>query len=376
MSKNRGVITKGDHQKKTAKPKTTHLLCIGINKYSNGIVTLNNAVRDAKAFEKILKDKYDITNNITLYDEAATLDGIINAFDNLRTKITKEDNLIIYFSGHGDLVNNRGYWIPVDAVADKRRTYLSNHEIKDLLFDLAAHHVLVIADACFSGALLQKGRSMEVSRYYTMPSRWVMTSGQIEVVPDGLPGYHSPFAKSLLTQLEYNSKPYLSLSELWVNMREGIITNSGQTPACEPVREVNHQGGEYYFIDKEATDLPPIPVLEKQETGPTKQLATITTVIDNQQITDIPIPLVQLKQILRKLFVTRKTKEAFELLTKRLKDDSTHMTTVYLRLADYNGLQNDIARGIAMNVPQRKAQINYALDYIIQNLEEEDLVDN
>ena len=42
---------------------------IGINQYANGIATLNNAVRDAQAFEKILKDKYGVTNSITLYDE-------------------------------------------------------------------------------------------------------------------------------------------------------------------------------------------------------------------------------------------------------------------------------------------------------------------
>lgn len=47
---NKGITTKKDHQQKTTLPKTTHLLCIGINKYSNGITTLNNAVRDARAF--------------------------------------------------------------------------------------------------------------------------------------------------------------------------------------------------------------------------------------------------------------------------------------------------------------------------------------
>lgn len=374
MSKNKGVTTRGDHEQKTTKLKTTHLLCIGINQYANGIATLNNAVRDAKAFEKILRDKYGVTNIISLYDEAATLENIIHTFDQLRETITKEDNLIIYFSGHGELVHNKGYWIPTDAIADKRYTYLYNNEVRDLLLDLEAHHILVIADACFSGALLQKGRSMGANRYYAIPSRWVMTSGQLEVVPDGLPGYHSPFAQSLLTQLELNPKPYLSVRELWLNMREGIITNSKQTPLCEPVRDANHQGGEFYFIDKDTTDLPPLPKVVIEETGISKQL--VTAEISETDKTAIKIPMKEFKRNLRKLQVTGKTKEAYELLMDNLNDDSTHMTTVYLRLADYNGLQNDIARGIAMNVPQRNAQINYALDYIIQNLEASDLADS
>ena len=366
----RGTITKKEYQQKAHEIKNTHLLCIGINQYANGIETLNNAVRDAQAFEQILKDKYGVTEVLTLYEEAATLAAIIDAFDSLRNQLTQTENLIIYFSGHGELVNNRGYWIPVDAVAGERHTYLYNHEIRDLLFDLKAHHVLVIADACFSGTLLQKSRSMATKRYYAMPSRWVMTSGQIEVVPDGLPGYHSPFAKSLLTQLEYNPKSYLSLTELWVNMREGIVTNSGQTPACEPVRNVNHQGGEYYFIHKNATGLPPTSESEPSETGASKQLKTSTTA-DTEKT--IKIPMQELKRKLRKLQIAGKSKEAYELLMEQLSDDSPHTTTVYLRLADLNGLEKDIARGIAMNIPQRKAQINYALDYIIQNLEEEDL---
>lgn len=370
MSKQRGTITKKEYQQKEALLKTTHLLCIGINQYTNGIEVLNNAVRDAQAFEKILKEKYGVIKVLTLYDEAATLAAIIDTFDHLRNTITEADNLIIYFSGHGELINDRGYWIPVDAVSGERYTYLYNNEIRDLLFDLKAHHTLVIADACFSGTLLQKNKNVTFKRYYAMPSRWVMTSGQIEVVPDGLPGHHSPFAKSLLTQLKHNPKPYLSLTELWVNMREGIVTNSRQTPACEPVRDANHQGGEYYFIDKDAKALPPIPENKLSEVGPLKQ---VTASITDSTNTMINIPMKELKRKLRKLQVTGKTKEAYELLMEKLEEDSTHMTTVYLRLADYNGLEKDIARGIATNISQRKAQINYALDYIIQNLEAEDL---
>ncbi len=362
---NKGVITLKDPQQEKALPKTTHLLCIGINKYSNGIATLNNAVRDAQAFEKILNDRYGVNNIKSLYDEAATLEGIFNAFDELKKVITKEDNLIIYFSGHGELVDAQGYWIPIDATLNKRHTYIPNYEIKNLLKVLKAHHVLVIVDACFSGALLQRDRQLAVTRYYTIPSRWVMTSGQVEVVPDGLAGYHSPFAKSLLTQLELNPKPHLSVRELWLDMREGVIANSKQTPLCEPVRDANHQGGEYYFIDKNAKSLPPIPDTQKEELGISKQLATPVTTNES--------PIKALKSTLRKLQVTGKTKEAFELLMEKLRDDSTHMTTVYLRLANYNSLQDDIANGIAMNVPQQKAQINHALNYIIQNFEEEDL---
>jgi len=262
-----------EQNESSSKPKNNYLLIIGINAYSNGISTLNNAVLDAKAFEEVMQSKYGIKKTIALYDNDATREGIITAFDKLLEELTKDDNLIIYFSGHGELIRNRGYWIPVDAENGERHTYLSNHYVRDLLNDIAAHHVLVIVDACFSGALLLKERSSAAaSRYYQMPSRWVMTSGQLKPVPDGAPGEHSPFAKSLITQLEYNPKDYLSISELWLNMREGVIANSDQTPACEPVRDANHQGGEYYFIDNKVDGLPPIPDTAAIDTGADKTL--------------------------------------------------------------------------------------------------------
>ena len=238
----------------TPPPKFNHLLVIGIDQYSNGIPPLNNAVLDAKTFQKVMEEKYSIKNTISLFDEEATSENIINAFDQLRENLTKKDNLVLYYSGHGELHSNRGYWLPIDAIAGKRHTYFPNHYVKDLLKDLKAFHVIVIIDACFSGSLLAKVRSSKANRYYNMSSRWVMTSGQVEPVLDGDPGENSPFAKSLITQLKHAKKQHLSLSELWVNMREGIVTNSKQTPACEPVRDVNHMGGEYYFIDQNISE--------------------------------------------------------------------------------------------------------------------------
>ena len=368
----------------TAPTGNTHLLTIGINAYKNGIPTLNNAVRDAQKFEEIMKKRYGIQHGTALYEEAATLEGIIDAFDQLQKELTNEDNLIIYFSGHGDLVNDNGYWIPTDAKLNKRHTYLSNHDVRDLLKNCNARHVLVIVDACFSGALLNRSIGAEVAaRYYQIPSRWVMTSGKNEPVPDGAPGTHSPFAKALLTQLAYFPKPYLSVSELWVNMREGVVFNSEQTPRCEPVIDADHQGGEFYFIDKNAEGMPPMPVddagVAAVDAGVSKRLtptpSTTEEPIESNNNQDNKMTVKELKKKLRTLMTTGSTKAALELLVEKLDEDSSHTDTVYLRMANLYDLENDIAKGIAINVAQQKAQINAALDYIIKNLEEDDLAE-
>jgi len=95
--------------------RTNHLLLIGIDDYSNGIRKLKNAVKDATDFRNILLKKYQFEkeNIIELLNENATQDNISETIRSLATKLTKSDNLIIFFAGHGiyDEVFKEGYWI-------------------------------------------------------------------------------------------------------------------------------------------------------------------------------------------------------------------------------------------------------------------------
>ena len=95
-----------------------YLLVIGIDNYVH-CPKLNNAVNDAEGFVKLLTERYDFksVHTKTLLNEEATCRRIIAEFRALAQKVTPADNLIIYFSGHGefDKVLQQGYWIPVDA---------------------------------------------------------------------------------------------------------------------------------------------------------------------------------------------------------------------------------------------------------------------
>ena len=348
--------------------KTNHLLVIGIDKYQDPkLDDLNNAVRDAKEFEEIMRQRYRTENVIALYNEQATLRNIVKSFDDLRQSLSSEHNLIIYFSGHGELVGDFGYWIPSDAEAGERTTYLKNDEVQQLMEASNAHHILVIVDACFSGALLSRTRETVATRYYNIPSRWVMTSGQEEVVPDGLPGHHSPFAKSLLIQLRNFPNEHLGITQLWLSMREGVISNSKQTPLCEPVRNGNHQGGEFYFIDENASGLPVVESSSKKSGA--GEIRGIIEEVDDPADLDLE----SLKNKLTQYMISGATRDAFELLSKRISSDSTHHTTVLMRMASLSKLEKDIAMGIAEDDTREMNRINMALDYVIKNLEEDDL---
>ncbi len=361
--------------------RANHLLVIGIDEYSNGIRPLKNAVRDARSFQKVLLErfKFDGKNCIELFNEDATRSAILKAFDDLAEKLTPDDNLLVYFSGHGELIERRsgdkGYWVPADAKLNERGTYVDNFQIRDFFGDLNAHHVLGIVDSCFSGSLLLRDLSASAKRYYNIPSRWIMTSGRKELVSDGR-GDNSPFAESLLTQLKNLPKKTLSVSELWIQMREGVVANASQTPLCQPINGSGHQGGEFFFLQKELKSIPEdlvteIPTLK----NPVKSTTTPAPVETSTHPPDPHDNLPAWKKHLQKLIAKDDLDKALDTLYDALSSDSSHHQTLIIRMGGYNSLKKEMAMGIAQNPEMRKAQIKQAILYVIEELEKEDLAE-
>ena len=90
----------------------------------------------------------------------ATRYDILSALNEMRAKLTDEDNLLIYYAGHGELdkVNMRGHWLPVDAERDSTANWISNVAITDILNAMNARHILVVSDSCYSGSLTRARR--------------------------------------------------------------------------------------------------------------------------------------------------------------------------------------------------------------------------
>lgn len=235
----------------SVKKGKNYLLAIGINDYVH-CPKLYNAVKDVRDFIGLMTSKYQFEEeNITiLLDEEATSRQIVKDFRKLAQKITVDDNIIIYFSGHGefDKVLQQGYWIPVDAEKGEFDDYLPNSTILDVLNAISSRHTFLIADSCFSGSLFSsRDANRDISsRLETEPSRWGLTSGRNEIVSDGEPNKNSPFAGKLLDLLSKNEKP-LGAAELCAKMMEIVAANAKQTPRGEPLKIKGHDGGQFFF---------------------------------------------------------------------------------------------------------------------------------
>ncbi|MAY83923.1 MAG: hypothetical protein CMP59_07300 [Flavobacteriales bacterium] len=237
-----------------------YALIIGIDKYSGSWKALNNAVNDAKAVESLLKSKYRFTQFKTLYNEQASRTNIIAALEWLVENVRPEDNVFIYYSGHGEFKKelNKGYWVPYGATTMSTSNYISNSDIQTFIKGIQSNHTLLVADACFSGDIF-RGNTMSVPfenspKYYkkvhSLKSRQAMTSGGLEPVMDGGQDGHSVFAYYLLKALRENESKMMDASQIFDKLKIPVYNNSDQSPDFKPIGKSGDEGGQFIFMKK------------------------------------------------------------------------------------------------------------------------------
>ena len=237
-----------------------YALIIGIDQYSGEWQPLQNAVNDAKGIERILKEKYFFNHFRTLYNEQASRENILKELEWIMQNSKEEDNVFIYYSGHGEYNKemNRGFWVPVDAISKSFTKYISNEDIKSFLAGIRSKHTLLVADACFSGDIF-RGKTMTIPyenstkyyhKIYSLNSRKAMTSGGIEPVMDKGKDGHSVFAYYFLKALNNNEEKYYDAGQLFNYLKIPVVNNSYQTPVYNPIRNTGDEGGQFVFIKK------------------------------------------------------------------------------------------------------------------------------
>ncbi len=250
VNKSAGALQIGDY----------YALIIGIDKYSGSWTPLRNAVGDAKAVEQLLKSEYKFDYFKTLFDDDATRKNIISQMEWLTQNVKEKDNVLIYYSGHGEYKQNlnKGYWVPFDAQTTSTSDYISNNDLQTFLSGIKSKHTLLVSDACFSGDIF-RGNTLAVpfedsERYYkevhNLPSRQALTSGGIEPVMDGGREGHSVFAYYLLKSLMNNGSKYYDASQLYSTLKIPVTNNSEQSPQFQSIKNAGDEGGQFIFIKK------------------------------------------------------------------------------------------------------------------------------
>jgi hypothetical protein len=232
-----------------------YALIIGVNDYSDpSINDLEEPLHDARELYATL------TNHYTFYEENITLlenpsrDQLIHSLDKLAYELTENDNLLVFYAGHGlwDEQLKKGFWIPADANSDNRANWFSNSDLRDYIGGIRAKHTLLISDACFSGGIFKTRTAFRditpaMLELYKLPSRKAMTSGAMTTVPD-----KSVFIEYLIKRLNENEITFLSSEQLFASFKIAVINNSStnQVPQFGEIRETGDEGGDFLFIRK------------------------------------------------------------------------------------------------------------------------------
>lgn len=241
-------------REKISESATYYGLIIGIDNYKDeNILDLDNPVKDAEKLRQTLIDHYNFNEENISFLRNATREVIIRNLDALSNEIGPEDNLLIFYAGHGvwDPESNNGYWLPSDADEDVKINWFRNSTLVDYLKEINSKHTLLITDACFGGSIFKMrsafgNREKAYEKLYELPSRKAMTSGSLTKVPD-----RSSFTRFLIQRLEENDKTYLSSEQLFSSFRIAVINNSDVIPQYGEIENVGDEGGDFIFLKQQ-----------------------------------------------------------------------------------------------------------------------------
>ncbi len=226
-----------------------HALVIGNDAYTR-VPRLRTAVSDATAVGAALERQYGYEVTVL---RNATRDDMVGALDTFRRRLAPNDNLLVYYAGHGvlDESSGQGYWLGVDADRDSVVKWVSNATVTDTLRAMKAKHVMVVADSCYSGTLTRGIKVVKRERDYFkriagIRTRVALTSGGLEPVEAGQGG-HSVFARAFLAALRQNTS-ILDGMALFNALDRRVRLDTDQTPAYGDIKRAGHEGGDFLFV--------------------------------------------------------------------------------------------------------------------------------
>ncbi len=235
-----------------------HALVIGNRNYLS-LPSLATAAEDATAVAGLLESKYGF--EVELLIDADRYETM-TALNRLRESLTDSDNLLVYYAGHGrrDEEGATAYWQPVDAEAGNPANWIPSEVVTEHLDLVPARHVLVVADAAYSGlrsrssiVRLPRGMSTE-ERFHHIRlmrerrARLVLSSGDPAPVGGPAGSTHSRFSSALLQVLRQNDG-VLEASRVYQQVVEKVASTPGaRPPEFATMRWARNDVADFFFV--------------------------------------------------------------------------------------------------------------------------------
>ncbi|MFZ4414420.1 MAG: caspase family protein, partial [Bacteroidales bacterium] len=232
-----------------------YALLIGIEKYEDSFYpTLTEPLNDVTELKSVLISKYTFDSTNVRVLQNPSKNEIFRALIFYRDSLTPDDNLFVFYAGHGcyDKKADMGYLIPSDADNKNDATWVSYQDIRSKFNVIEAKHILLIADACFAGSVFRSVDSIRPEHVDAMTreristrSRTAFTSADLKPVPD-----KSEFLKYLTSALENNLSPLLLSEDLYINTRNTLKVGTSKKDPVKwgALQDCNDMGGDFVFV--------------------------------------------------------------------------------------------------------------------------------
>jgi len=137
-----------------------YAIVIGISDYPGNGNDLNFADDDARLFAQVLKEKYSFPeeNVFTFIDSKAQAEKIFETINDLRKKISQDDEVVFFFSGHGvrGIAEDEDREMMDEGILLWQGNdffYLWDGQLKEWFENFPTSRVVFIFDSCLAGGM-------------------------------------------------------------------------------------------------------------------------------------------------------------------------------------------------------------------------------
>ena len=187
-----------------AKTKERLALVIGNGHYPDADAPLTQSINDARALATGLRERgFDVD-----MVEDARKEDIVRAVSRLKSKITRDSVVTLFFGGYAVQSRRESYMLPVDAViwkeSDVRRDGVSIESVLGMMKEQGARAELVVVDASRRNPYERRFRSYShgLAPINAPANALVLSSNTPGKVADDVSGEHSVLVGELLRNLD------------------------------------------------------------------------------------------------------------------------------------------------------------------------------
>lgn len=146
-------------------PKETYVIITGVLEWKGSLSSFEKKNRKDAELHQYFKDIGVPPNNIFAYfDSQATLSNINKALEKVKALAKTESTIVFYYAGHGVKPKSKIYFANYDINTNNTtNTGFSVEEISKTFKNSKAKKIILLADCCYSGGLINECNKLGAS---------------------------------------------------------------------------------------------------------------------------------------------------------------------------------------------------------------------